>query len=159
MLVGPAGAGKSTFAATNFAPTEVVSTDAARAMIGDDEGDQSVNSQAFALARFIAIRRLKLGRLTVIDATNVRAPHRAPFVALAARFRRPAVALVFDYPLEVCIARNLLRPRTVESAAIAEQWSHMPRPPESLKREGFTAVHVFDPDHEPSFAEVVRAVG
>jgi protein phosphatase len=159
LLVGPAGAGKTTFAGKHFLATEVVSSDRARAMISDDEGDQSVTAPAFALVRFITERRLRLGRVTVIDATNVPGRYRRPYLALAARFRRPAVAIVFDYPLETCLARNRLRGRMVDPAAIADQWAHMPRPPERLREEGFGAVHVFDLDHEPSSVQVVRRPG
>lgn len=41
VLVGASGAGKSTFARRWFLPTEIVSSDACRAMIADDENDQS----------------------------------------------------------------------------------------------------------------------
>ena len=47
LLVGPSGSGKSTFAKRHFLPTEIVSSDHCRAMVCDDEGDQSVTPQAF----------------------------------------------------------------------------------------------------------------
>ena len=43
-LVGPAGAGKSSFAAANFKPSEVLSSDQCRLLVSDDEGDQSERS-------------------------------------------------------------------------------------------------------------------
>jgi protein phosphatase len=39
VLIGPSGSGKSTFARRHFRPTEVLSSDACRAMVGDDEND------------------------------------------------------------------------------------------------------------------------
>jgi protein phosphatase len=77
VLIGPSGSGKSTFARKHFLPTEVLSSDACRAMVSDHENDQSVTSDAFTVLHFIAARRLALGRLTVIDATNVQPEPRA----------------------------------------------------------------------------------
>jgi protein phosphatase len=158
LLVGAAGSGKTTFAARCFRATEVLSSDAARAMVSDDEGDQSASAAAFAVLRFIAARRLSRGRLTVVDATNVQRRNRAEFLRLAARFRRPAVALVFDLPLEVCLERNRGRARIVEDAAVIEQWHDLPRPPERLRQEGFAAVHVFGLENDSGSAEISRRI-
>ena len=37
VLIGPSGCGKSTFARKHFKPTEVMSSDAFRALVSDDE--------------------------------------------------------------------------------------------------------------------------
>src|SRR5947209_1203057 len=71
LLIGPSGAGKSTFARKHFKPTEVLSSDYFRGLVADDETDQSVSAEAFATLHFVAAQRLKLRKLTVIDATNV----------------------------------------------------------------------------------------
>jgi protein phosphatase len=47
LLVGPSGSGKSTFARKHFLATEVVSSDFCRALVSDDENDQSATSDAF----------------------------------------------------------------------------------------------------------------
>jgi protein phosphatase len=154
LLVGPAGAGKSTFAARWFRPTQVLSSDACRAMVSDDEGDQTANPQAFAILRFILARRLRRGRLTVVDATNVRRQDRAAYQALAARSGRPVVAIVFDYPLALCLERNRRRPRTVEDAVVADQWGEMPHPAERLAEEGYLAVHVFSEADDSTSVQV-----
>ncbi len=85
VLIGAMGSGKSTFAARHFLPTEIVSSDRCRALVGDDETDQEMTADAFELVREIAGRRLKHRRLTVIDATNVRAADRKGLVELARR--------------------------------------------------------------------------
>jgi len=76
VLIGATGAGKSTFARRHFKPTEIISSDYARALIADDENDQTISADAFDLVASIADKRLKHRRLAVIDATNVRAPDR-----------------------------------------------------------------------------------
>jgi energy-coupling factor transporter ATP-binding protein EcfA2 len=88
VLVGPSGSGKSTFARTHFKPTEVVSSDACRAMLIDDENCLTVNAEAFALVHHIAGQRLALGKLTVIDATSVQPEARKPLIDLTAGRRQ-----------------------------------------------------------------------
>ena len=41
VLIGPSGSGKSTFARKHFLPTEILSSDACRGMVGNDENDQN----------------------------------------------------------------------------------------------------------------------
>lgn len=142
VLVGPAGAGKSTFARATFESTQVLSSDFFRGLVADDEGDQSATPQAFAVLRFVATRRLSRGRLTVVDATNVRPRDRRGLLQLAARFRRPAVAVLFDTPLEECLRRNRERPgRRVEDSVVRDQWAQMPAGPAVLLGEGFAKVY------------------
>jgi len=71
VLIGPSGSGKSTFARSHFKPTEIVSSDACRGLVADDENDQSATKDAFEVLHFIAGKRLQAGRLTVVDATSV----------------------------------------------------------------------------------------
>ncbi|MYE67851.1 MAG: AAA family ATPase, partial [Acidimicrobiia bacterium] len=49
VLCGASGSGKSTFARRHFASTEVVSSDQCRALVSDDETDQSSTAAAFEL--------------------------------------------------------------------------------------------------------------
>nr|WP_262489957.1 AAA family ATPase [Hymenobacter sp. AT01-02] len=42
LLIGTSGAGKSTFARRLFQATEIVSSDQCRALVADDENDQSL---------------------------------------------------------------------------------------------------------------------
>src|SRR2546423_6413096 len=96
VLVGPAGAGKSTFARAHFKPTEVISSDFCRALVADDERDQTATAAAFQILHLIAELRLRRRRLTVIDAVNSRPEDRRPFLELARDQDCAAVALVFD---------------------------------------------------------------
>jgi protein phosphatase len=61
VLIGPSGSGKSTFARKHFLPTEILSSDACRGMVGDDENDQNVTNEAFEVLHFIARKRLAEG--------------------------------------------------------------------------------------------------
>src|SRR5262245_38832305 len=96
VLIGPSGSGKSTFAARQFRPTEVLSSDHYRAVVSDDANDQGATTAAFDALHHIAGLRLALGRLTVIDATNVKAQDRAPLVKLARDHDVLPVAIVLN---------------------------------------------------------------
>ena len=110
VLIGPSGCGKSTFARKHFKPTEVMSSDAFRALVSDDENDQSSTDDAFAALHFVAARRLARAKLTVVDATNVQPEARKPLVALAREYHVLPVAIVLDLPERVCHDRNRSRP-------------------------------------------------
>src|SRR3954449_2927257 len=118
VLVGPSGSGKSTFARRHFKPTEVLSSDACRAMVSDDENDQAVTKDAFEVLRFVAGKRLALGRLTVIDATNVQPEARKPLVELARQYHCLPVAMVLDIPERICHDRNRERPERAFGAHV-----------------------------------------
>ena len=98
LLIGASGSGKSAFAAKHFLPTEVVSSDACRAMVADDPDDQAASDDAFALLEFIVATRLRAGRLTVIDATNARRQDRARLIALGREHHALLAAIVLDMP-------------------------------------------------------------
>ena len=76
----------------------MLSSDACRGMVSDDENDQTVTKEAFEVLQFIAGKRLALGRLTVIDATNVQPEARKPLVELARQYHCLPVAIVLDLP-------------------------------------------------------------
>lgn len=142
VMVGAAGSGKSSFCRRNFRPTQIVSTDACRAMLADDPADQRVSAPAFALAHRVTDERLRRRRLTVFDATSVDARARRPLLRLAARHGLPAVAVVFDLPLEECLALDRKRPRRVGREVIARQARCLQAALPRLRSEGFAAVHV-----------------
>src|SRR5262245_13764250 len=110
VLVGPSGSGKSTFGRAHFKPTEIVSSDACRALVSDDENNQEATGDAFEVLHFIAGKRLERGLLTVIDATNVQPEARKPLLKLARDYHCLPVAIVLDLPERVCQERNQTRP-------------------------------------------------
>jgi protein phosphatase len=145
VLVGPAGAGKTTFARSRFKPTEVVSSDFCRALVADNETDLSATPAAFQVLHLIAGLRLQRRRLTVIDAVNARAVDRRPLLALAGEHDCATAAIVFDLPEQVCVQRDRARPgRSVGPRVIRAQREAVLRSLPGLREEGFDAVHVLD---------------
>jgi len=160
LLVGIAASGKSTFADRHFAPTEILSSDALRAIIADDASAQGATDDAFELLHRILAMRLRRGRLTVVDATNVEEWVRAELLATARRHRRPAVAIVLDVPLEVALDRNATRaaPRP-PPAALGRQHRWLIGSIPMLAVEGFEAVHHLRSAEEIDGARVERTGG
>jgi protein phosphatase len=156
VLVGASGSGKSTFARKHFLPSEIVSSDACRAMVSDDENDQSATDGAFALVHAIAAERLKFGKLVVIDATNVAPESRRPLIALAREHHVLPIAVVIETPERVCQDRNEIRTdRTLGSHVVRNQMKTLRRGFPS-RREGFHSVIVLKGD-EIETAQFERA--
>ncbi|SNT50145.1 polynucleotide kinase-phosphatase [Asanoa hainanensis] len=142
-LVGISGAGKSTFAGRHFAPSQVLSSDAFRAMVADDETDQSASAAAFDALYYVAGKRLAAGRLTVVDATHVQEHARSSLVALARAHDVLPAAIVLDLPEDEAWARTEARPdRSFGRAVLARQSRDLRRTLKRLNREGFRTVHV-----------------
>src|SRR5262249_34378712 len=144
VLVGATGSGKSTWARKHFLPTEVLSSDFFRGLVSDDENDQAATRDAFDSLYYIAGKRLAAGRLTVIDATNVRAEDREGFVELARKYHCLPVAIVFNTPEDVCQERNRSRPdRDLPARVVRQHIIALRRGLRSLERQGFRYVHIF----------------
>ncbi len=144
VLMGPSGSGKSTFARRHFSNTEILSSDFCRAVISDDENDQSATKDAFELLRFIGAKRLARGRLTVIDATNVQPDARKPLVELAREYHTIPVAIVLNFSEKVCLEHNRNRPdRNFGPHVVRNQVQQLRRSVRGLEREGFRHLHVF----------------
>ena len=157
VLVGVTGSGKSTFAARHFRPTEVLSSDTFRGLVGDDENDQSVTAAAFAALHAVAAQRLKLGRLTVIDATNVQPDARRPLLALAREHHVLPVAIVLDVPEQACVQRNQARPdRGFGAGVVRRQHAALTRSAGRLEKEGFRRVFRLRGVAEVAAARIVR---
>jgi protein phosphatase len=149
LLIGTSGSGKSTFARKHFLPSEVVGSDQCRAMLADDENDQSVTGEAFALLHHIIGMRLKRGKMAVADATNLRREDRAALVNIARAHHALPVAIVFNLPEKTCHARNESRPdRDFGPHVIRNQAALLKRGLRGLKREGFRVIHRLDSEDE-----------
>ena len=141
-LVGASGSGKSTFARRHFKSTEILSSDYFRGLVSDDETDQSATQDAFDALYYLLDKRLARARLTVVDATNVRAEDRKRLVERARAHHCFAVAIVIDTPEKICLERNSLRPdRAFGPQVVHRQVSDLRRGLRGLEREGFRYVH------------------
>lgn len=138
VLVGASGSGKSTFARKHFSPTEVLSSDYCRAIVSDDENDLAATNDAFDVLHFIAAKRLAAGRLTVVDATNVKPEDRKPLVELARQYHCLPVAMVLNIPERICQERNRVRTdRRLGDHVAHRQLQNLRRSLRGFEREGF----------------------
>lgn len=157
LLVGASGSGKSSFARKHFLASEVISSDACRALVSDDENNQAATQDAFDVLRYIAGKRLAQPRITVIDATNVQKSARKPLLQLARDHDLFAVAIVLDLPESVCHERNAARPdRDFGPHVVRNQSSQLRKSLKGLQREGFNRVWTLRRLEEVDAVEIDR---
>jgi protein phosphatase len=157
LLIGSSGSGKSTFAKNHFKRTEIVSSDFCRGLVSDDENDQSVSEHAFDLLHYIVSKRLLIGRLTVVDATNVREAARKELIKIARSYGCLPVAIVFNIPEEVCRQRDRRRnDRQVGGSIIKKHVQLLAKSFYNLPNEGFKYIYVLNSQEEINQAEIER---
>jgi predicted kinase len=162
VLIGAAGAGKSTLAARLFEPSEIVSSDALREAVSGDPTDQRATRPAFRILHGEVRRRLAGGRLVVVDATNVEPTARATLRRLAGTARVPAIAIALVPPATEVHARNAKRAGRVVPQDVVDR--HLGRLDRlgataaaigaALRAEGFAAAHVLRTTDELDSVEV-----
>jgi predicted kinase len=136
VLIGAAGAGKSTLAARLVPGPEILSSDSLRRAIAGDEADQRASGAAFrALGRELE-RRLAAGGRAVIDATNLRRSDRRPWLTAARRHGVPSIAIVLDLPADEVRRQGRARKRQVPDAVVERQLAAMA----ALREQGLTAL-------------------
>jgi protein phosphatase len=156
LLVGAAGAGKSTFARHHFSGDAIISSDTLREVIAGDAADQRRNGPVFAAVHRALEARLAAGRLAVIDATNVTAAGRRQIRDRALRTGTPVIAIVFDLPAGVVRGQNAARPgRRVPEAIVERHLAALAGALErhALEAEGYARVVVL---HDPAEVAGVR---
>lgn len=138
VAVGLPGSGKSTYFAN--LGVNAISSDAIRVQLADDATDQTIHGKVFATVRYLLRQRLDLKRpVTCIDATNLTAKDRRPWIKIARERGCEIEALYFDIPPEICKARNAKRARIVPDSAI-DQMAAKLKPPTTA--EGFTTISI-----------------
>ncbi|MFJ2109479.1 AAA family ATPase [Streptomyces microflavus] len=141
VLIGAPGSGKSTFAA-HYPATWRVCLDTYRQLATDSEADQSGTGVAARIQDLLLDARLNRGLITLIDSTNLAVPVRAGLLARARYWQRPALAVLFDVPLDVAQDQNRARSRVVPANVVRDLHQQLPTP-ELLEAEGFGAVYRF----------------
>ncbi len=136
LLVGLPGSGKSTYAAQLAVP--VLSSDAVRLLLADDETDQTIHSRVFATIRYLLVQRLEIHRpVTYIDATHLTRAERKPYLEIAAEHGVEIEAVFFNTPLSVCLERNRKRARQVPEDVLVKMAAKL-QPPNL--DEGFSRI-------------------
>jgi protein phosphatase len=155
VLVGPAGSGKSTWAARHFQPTQIVSSDACRGIIADDETDQTASRDAFRLLYFILGERLRRGLLTVVDSTALQPSMRAELLKIAAQHGSPTAAIVFALPQEINAQWNAIRARRVPTDALERHRKNLELSLRVLPAERFNTIYTLNSPEDLAGARVV----
>jgi protein phosphatase len=158
-LIGASGSGKSTFGRRHFQPTEVLSSDFFRGLVSDDENDQAATGDAFDALYYMLAKRLARGRLTVVDATNVRPEDRKRLVEHARQYHCFAIAIVLNASEKTCLERNRNRPeRSFGPHVVRRQLGDLKRGMRGLEREGFRYVHLLNEEEIASDQVEIRRV-
>jgi polynucleotide kinase-phosphatase len=157
VLVGASGSGKSTFAREHFGEYETLSSDVFRGLVANDESDQSATSAAFDALQYVAAKRLDAGLLTVVDATSVQPAARRRLIDLAKAHDVLPVAIVFDLPESVSVARNAQRTdRAIPAGVVKRQSDQLRRSLRHLAKEGFRKVHILSSPDDVANATITR---
>jgi predicted kinase len=138
LLVGLPGSGKSTYAKDAGLP--VLSSDAIRLLLADDETNQSIHGRVFATLRYLLVQRIEIGRpITCVDATHLTRAERHPYVEIAEEHKCSIEAVFINTPLTVCLERNRQRSRQVPEEALIMMAAKL-QPP--MLEEGFARIEV-----------------
>jgi len=95
--------------------------------------------------------------MSVVDATNLRAPNRRRLASLATRYGVPVVAIAFDLTPGEFLANNRWRPdRVVEESVVHDQVDRMSQAMAALPNEGYSQLYVLRRRFAPDDIEVER---
>ena len=142
VLAGAAGSGKTTWAAAHYTRSEIVSTDALRAVVGTGPADLDASADAFAVADLVIDARLRRRLTTVVDTLGLDSDRRQSLRDRARAAGLPAVLVVLDTPARLCRTRNAERDRPVPADALSTQLRKIRTLPALAETEGWDRVIV-----------------
>ncbi|MFQ5967254.1 MAG: TIGR03560 family F420-dependent LLM class oxidoreductase [Acidimicrobiia bacterium] len=145
VLVGPANAGKTSWARANFEAGQIVSSDALRAQVGESEDDQRASEDAFAVLDSIVERRLRRQLTTVIDTTGLDVDSREKYRELARASGLPCYSVAFDVPRKELETRNRARERPIPQRVLTAQIKAWQKTRKLLEQEAFADVLTPEP--------------
>jgi alkanesulfonate monooxygenase SsuD/methylene tetrahydromethanopterin reductase-like flavin-dependent oxidoreductase (luciferase family)/predicted kinase len=140
VLVGMSGSGKSTWAAEHFAPEQIVSSDALRAVVGAGEDDITASEDAFALLEGIVEQRIRRRLTTVIDTMGLERTRRDRWLALARTHSLASVCVIFPTTAAAARTRNRARGKAVPQRVLSGQARQLKEQRDLLESEGFDIV-------------------
>lgn len=140
VLVGPGASGKSTWAASQFPPDTVISSDRLRALLGSGEDDIAASADAFSLLDEVVRKRVSRRLTTVIDTLGLDTERRQSWLALARQHRLPCVAMAFDTPAAECRERNRGRAKRIPADVLTTQLRTWRQVRDLIPTEGYDAV-------------------
>jgi predicted kinase len=126
ILVGPPGAGKTTFTEELASQGKIdggaaLSSDAiCLEMFGTTDDRESKDPEVFAELDRRITERLASGKPAIVDATNVRKEARARLIGFAQQTGVPVTALKFTSDVATLIAQNAERDRNEDEAMVRE---------------------------------------
>ena len=138
LTIGLPGSGKTTwFKRRGVNP---LSSDMLRAILFDDIDEQRYQGLVFSTLRSLLRARL-IAKMpwNYVDATNLSPHERRQWIKMAKSFGYEVQAVFFDVPLEICLARNHKRERTVSDESMQKMAERL-RPPNF--KEGFSKIVV-----------------
>jgi alkanesulfonate monooxygenase SsuD/methylene tetrahydromethanopterin reductase-like flavin-dependent oxidoreductase (luciferase family)/predicted kinase len=152
VLIGAAGAGKSTWARTHYRPQEVVSSDDLRGIVGSGRHDLDASADAFALLDAIVAARVRRGLTCVIDTLGLDPERRRGYLAQARAHGLPAVGVVFPVAPARARERNGRRDRPVPAPVLADQLRRADAIWPELEAEGWDRIESVDDESQPTIA-------
>lgn len=160
ILIGLPGSGKSTIAKAlveqGFAD-EVFSSDQMREELTGDMSDLSQDRTMWPLLRGRVADAMINGRRPLVDATNLSAFYRAPFLEMAKLYGQTPVAWLINTPWDLCLIRNADRTRKVQvSVMINFEKQFASCTPDLLAEEGWEVVELDGTAPDNSTAIIAR---
>lgn len=152
VMIGLPGSGKSVEARkiAEAEDAEVVSSDEIRLEINGNETDQDNTGKVFEVARKRLKAALISGQNVIMDSTNISYKRRMALLSEMRKYASEMVAVLMATPFEMCIERQNLRERKVETDVITRMYHNFYVP---WYCEGWDKIRIIYPEqHYLSYA-------